>query len=631
MAGPKPISIAIVGDADKFNKTMDGVSGKLGGLGKVAAAGGLAIAAGIGIGAKALFDIGSQAQEMRNNIIEGTGASGEALDAFVSSAKEVLKTVPESSDVVSGALADVNTFFGATGDQLEDMTGDFLDFARVTGTDVGAAIGQVDAALTQFGLSAGDADEVMGDFLRISQATGAPMDKLLGQMETFGPIFDNAGFSLEETTAIFGQLETAGVDVTRVGPALNKFFRDTAAAGDDPKQAFKDIQAAMLAAGSETEALNIATAAFGSEGAQRMTSAIRNGSLDLENLNELMGDGTGLVGEQAAATETFGDKWNMIKNNVFVALEPLAVKMFDAIQVGMDWLLEHQPEIEAGFNAFKDVVVEVGTAIAEKLQPVMEWLIEHWPEIQEGLRATGEVIKTVITIVIEIGRVIGEVAFFIGEKIGQIIGFFINLSQNIWSKTLEIVEAIKAIIGWFQALHEKVKDVASKVVEAITSIPDKIKALGSRFLDAGKSLGTKIIDGIKSGISKVGGVVSSLAGALKSGLKNVINTGIIDPFNNGLRGVTSLVNKIPGVSISAPSISRLFKGTENFGGGLAMVGEHGRELVNLPAGSQVLTNRQTEAAVSSSNTMAVTINAKTNADPFAIANELAWIYKTNGR
>ena len=179
------------------------------------------IGVAVGLGA-AFMKAGLDFEAMENILIKGTGASGKALEDLKTQATDVLRTVPETAEVVAGAIADVNTFFGATGDGLEATTGLFLDFARVTEMDVGDAIARVDAQMTQFNVPLEDTDELLGDLVRVAQATGAPMDNLLGQMEKFGPVFATANFDAEETVAIFGMLEQGGVDVTKLGPAATR-------------------------------------------------------------------------------------------------------------------------------------------------------------------------------------------------------------------------------------------------------------------------------------------------------------------------------------------------------------------------------------------------------------------------
>ena len=175
------VNVAITGDAKKFRKALkqreddlgkfEKIGGKAFGALKTA---GIGMAVGVGT---AFIKAGLDFQKMEKVLIQGTGASGEALEDLKEQATDVMKTVPESAETIANTIADVNTHLGLTGDELEDTSKLFLDFARGAEVDVSSAIGALDAQLTQFGLSAGDSEEVLGELLRISQATGVPMDK----------------------------------------------------------------------------------------------------------------------------------------------------------------------------------------------------------------------------------------------------------------------------------------------------------------------------------------------------------------------------------------------------------------------------------------------------------------------
>tara|TARA_R110000803_G_scaffold71768_1_gene135152 strand:+ start:1852 stop:3570 length:1719 start_codon:yes stop_codon:yes gene_type:complete len=326
-ASTSVISVAILGDSKKFRNALGSAESK---LKKFSAAAGLAFAGVAIAGAKMAFDIGKDIQTMEANIIAGTGASGAALDGLIDSARNVATQVPASFDVVSSALADVNTSFGHTGAQLEATTELFLDFARVAGVDVGESISIADSAMTIFGEN--DANETLGDFLRIAQATGRPMAELLSSVENFGPVFANMGFNLEETVALMGGLEQAGIDVTRISPGLNRFSREIAAIGGDPRTALQAIVREIETATTDVDALTIATEAFGAEGAQRLSAAIRAGAFDLEDFGGLLGDGTGLVDEQADAVLTLGERFAMLRNRLAVKLMPTIERVIEFLE-----------------------------------------------------------------------------------------------------------------------------------------------------------------------------------------------------------------------------------------------------------------------------------------------------------
>jgi len=455
MAAKSSINIGITGDAkgfakelkkaekstSKFQKTTSKAFGAL----KMA---GIGAAAGLGA---AFVKAGLDFEAMENILIKGTGATGQALEDLKTQATDVLRTVPETAEVVAGAIADVNTFFGATGDQLEATTGLFLDFARITDMDVGDAIARLDAQMTQFNIPLEDTDELLGDLVRISQATGAPMDNLLGQMEKFGPIFATASFSGEETVAMFGMLEQAGVDVTKLGPSLEKFFGDVAEAGGDPRQAFEDMVTQIASAESETEALALASEAFGTAGA-RMTSAIRSGNLELETFGGLMGEGTGLVDAQADATETLSDKFAILKNDLMARLGPAAVATMEAIVVAID-----------------AVIVAIEATVAA-IQDFAGWFDEHLMPI-----------------------------------IRPVINLVVRWFEYLWDQIQNVVDLVVALFqGDFAAAFDALKDIATTavdfMVETFKDLPGLLFRAAvdglSLFASLGKQFGKAMINGL---------------------------------------------------------------------------------------------------------------------------------------
>jgi len=599
----KPIVIKITGDTKGLQKAVANTEGMLSGLGgkwKQALVGG--VAAGGVIAAKALFDIGVMAQEMESIIVKGTGASGTALDELVTSSREVLAAVPDSSEIVAGALADVNTFFAETGEQLEDTTELFLDFARLTGTDVTASVAALDGVMTQFG-DTNSIDENLGDLVRIAQATGIEMGNLTSDMATFGPVFANAGFTLEETAAVMGQLKQAGVDLSRVGPALNAFFRKTADSGRDPQQAIKAITETIQGATTDTAALNIATEAFGSEGAQRMVSAIRSGNFDLEDFNGLLGDGAGLVDAQTAATESFGDKWNTIKNQVFVKVMPVAERLFDVIMQGMD---DIGPTVTRVVAWFKDVL---------------------WPEIQDVMVDIEVVVRDAIDIVTEIWDRWGE----------DIVRITTVLVKSVMDKITAILEVIKGVFklikgvlaGDWSLMWEGVKQIVSGaisfIVTTITQLPKLLLAVAPLLWDAGKGLMSQLLEGMKNALGAVGGFASDVGSAVLRAVKGVVNRNVIDKINRRLEFTIGGRFGVPSIKINPPDIPRLAFGGDVTRTGPVLIGERGPEILNLPKGSSVTPNHEGGTVGGG-----VTINVATNADAADIGREIAWLMNTGG-
>jgi phage-related protein len=119
-----------------------------------------------------------------------------------------------------------------------------------------------------------------------------------------------------------------------------------------------------------------------------------------------------------------------------------------------------------------------------------------------------------------------------------------------------------------------------------------VKSLPSKFAAAGKAVGNAIKNGVKAGLSGLSGIVRSMAQAAIDALKEAVNSKI--RTINSIIGVADSLT--PGTIDRIPELAQ---GTSNFQGGMALVGEQGPELVNLPRGSKVFTASQTRQIAAS--------------------------------
>jgi tape measure domain-containing protein len=105
----------------------------------------------------------------------------------------------------------------------------------------------------------------------------------------------------------------------------------------------------------------------------------------------------------------------------------------------------------------------------------------------------------------------------------------------------------------------------------------------------------KWLQGVWGGlVGFFGGIMDGIVGAFRTGIN-----WLIDQINGFISGINSI--NVAGFSVHIPLIPHLASGIENFTGGLALVGEKGPELVNLPKGSSVLNHDKTASAFSGMN------------------------------
>lgn len=335
---------ALASGAEKeAEKTGKGVGKKFGLalVGGVAAVGAGAVAAGA-----ALYKVGAVFEDVTRTIRVGSGASGAALDDLVGSAKRIGSKVPAEFDKIAGVVADVNTRMGLTGDTMDTVASQYLEAGRILGEDVD--IGKTSAAFSAFKIEGEDVSGALDHLFQVSQATGVGMNELADGAQRNAPAMQTLGFSFEETTAMIGSFDKAGLNSSALMASMSKGLVTLAKDGEEPAAAFKRVQgeiAGFIEKGDEAGALNLASKVFGTKGATQFIGAIKSGALGMDDMSKAAGQTDDTILGLGKETMSFSEQWMVFKNKILVWLEPLATKVFGA----MAWAMK---ELTDGVTAF---------------------------------------------------------------------------------------------------------------------------------------------------------------------------------------------------------------------------------------------------------------------------------------
>jgi hypothetical protein len=168
------------------------------------------------------------------------------------------------------------------------------------------------------------------------------------------------------------------------------------------------------------------------------------------------------------------------------------------------------------------------------------------------------------------------------------------------------------------------------------SLSEQAQVAGSNFpqltqlaLDAGnlnKQLDTLAVGGlndlsdglvsIMNGTATVGDAFKNMGAQVVTALeKMIIQMTIVQPIANSLKMALGGSGGGGLLSLFGLNIGHNAMGTDNWRGGLTMVGEQGPELVNLPRGAQVVPNNKVASVLSSGGGQAIQISI-TNAPVF---------------
>lgn len=298
--------------------------------------------------ASAAYDAAKEVDAGYDTIAKKTGATGDALKGLQSSADNVFGNMPADMADVGTAIGEVNTRFGLTGDELENVSETFLKFANITDTDVNTAVSTTSRLLKTYGGSVKDADKLLGYFAKQSQSTGVETSKLLSSLDQNGATLREMGLDLQQSTKLLALFEQNGVDSAGAMTGLRKAVINGAKEGKSFNDVISEASEKIKNAATDTEALEIATELFGTKGAVVMADGLRSGRIDLNDLTESIQDYGDVVNDTYEATISPWDKAKVAVNNLkaagselageaLSAIAPLLDKVVDLVKDGVKW------------------------------------------------------------------------------------------------------------------------------------------------------------------------------------------------------------------------------------------------------------------------------------------------------
>ena len=490
------------------------IVGKLGKLsGPLMAVGGTILGAiGVSKIAGALMDIGGEFDAMRDTIIIGTGASGEALESLVGSAESIATTVPISFEEAGNIVQDVNTRMGLVGDELEGVGNRVAALGELTGKAIN--LDTLTGSLNAFGVAGEDAAGKMDYLWGVSQNTGIGFDKLTGILEANAPALQSLGFSMESAANMAGLLDKAGLDASGTMGKMGKALVSLAQPGESAEDAFQRVVGQLgeyIEAGDEAAALDLASEVFGTKGATQFVAAVKSGAVSLDELaDSALGAGDGIMGT-LEATMDWPERMELMKNSAKQALEPLGGALMDAATTATEKLSEVMSQVDpAVFTELGEILGTVLVTAIDVLAKALQFLVDHKAQIA---------------------------AFFAGIKAA--VQTVIDILGPLVKKFLEVASKIPAAVSTMRASLAATWDgIKSKV----TATWDGIKTTITTTWDNIKTSVTTTIDGIKTTLSTTWDNIKTTAQTTWDGIKAAIT----DPINNARDAVSDAIDAIKG-------------------------------------------------------------------------------------
>lgn len=315
--------------------------------------GGLAVG-GLAAGAAGLLVAGESFEKASNTIALSTGATGEALDGLDASFKKTLEGSGRNAQELAQILGGLNRDTGATGDQLVGLTTNTAKFLKVTQGGVGDV-----RSLTQAMLSLGlGADQLTGfedQLATVTTTFGISLSSLLQQIKTAGPALSTFGFNPGQIAGLIGEFDQAGVGLTRLVPGFTKLAISATGDGKTAQQALTDLIERIKGAKDSTAALAETQGIFSGRTAAQFSNAVRNGTIDIDKLNQKLAESPGTVSRLGTEVKTLGTQFSGIRNEILAAFGSAGLPLIEGLRDGIE-------QIRPTLREFFDVISTLAPA-----------------------------------------------------------------------------------------------------------------------------------------------------------------------------------------------------------------------------------------------------------------------------
>ena len=441
-----------------------------------------------------------------DTIIAKTGATGDALKEMQGVMEDLATSIPTDFETAGSAVGEVNTRFGLMGDELQNVSAAFLQFAQLNGTDVSGSIDKVQSSMTAFGMTSAEATTALDILNKAGQDTGISVDKLSSDLMSNSTILKEMGFDYNQAAGFIANLNKNGIDSSTVMAGMKKAIQNATKEGKPLKQALKELEAELKTASTDTEAMQMATELFGAKAAPQLVAALQEGRISLD--------------EAANAVQNYG---NSVSETFEATLSPT-------------------DQMKTTLNEVKIVGAELGSTLLEMAVPALQTLsgiIQDVKAAWDGLSPAQQ--KGIVKFGL-IAAAVGPVITFFGSLvigIGQLVtafGILVPIIAPVAAGFAAVVAAAApfiaigaAVVAAGVAIYKNWDEIKTKAEEIAAAITQKWEEIKTSVITAVENLKATVLtafENIKTGITTAWENIKTTVTTVIETVKTTIQTGI---------------------------------------------------------------------------------------------------------
>lgn len=514
---------------------------------------------------KKTVDAWSEIDEAMDTITTKTGLTGNALLELQGIAKGIATEMPATTFKESAdAVGELNTQFGLTGEKLKSSSELLIKYAKINETDISSSAISAKQAIEAYGLSADDLGKVLDNVTKVAQDTGQSVDTIVQKAVDGAPQIKGLGLSFEEGAALIGKFEKSGVDSSAALSSLSKAAVNYAKDGKTLTDGLNETISAIQNSTSETEALSIASAVFGSKAAPRMVDAIKRGAFSFDDLASAAKNSSGTVATTFNETVDPIDKLTQYSNKAKEGMAEIGGKLLETVIPALEPLMGM---LESAVNWFTSlnktdqqtiVILGLVTAAVTMLLGAIAPLVIAIGAIGAPVGIVVAAIVgaiAVITLIIQAITNWGAISEWLKTTWDSCAAWLSELWTNI------VTTATTAWSNFTAWLSELWSSITSTAQSAWSSFTTWLSGLWSSVVSTGQSLWSSFTSALSNIFSSFISGVQSLWSSFTSTLSNLWS-GLVSTGSNLFNNLSSTISGIfNGILSTATSIWNTIKST----------------------------------------------------------------------
>lgn len=487
-------------------------------------------------------------------IAEGTGATGDALSEFQSQASNAFTSVADSSqdlDSTSSALAELNTRWGLTGDELDAATEKTLQYAKVTGTDATVAVDDLAGVMKRWGLESSDMDATMDSLVVASQMSGQSVSELSSALSDGSVSFSELGLSMDESLAYMAAWANNGANLSSITTGMRQAVNNLSEAGGDVPSNFQAAIKTIQNTSSASEALNSTVGdtgltikdMFGSKAAQEIVNAVQGTGTSFDEMSAAISGSNGALEQTYEDSITTSDQLSQLsnsfsqiaQNSIAPVLSGVATAL-NAIITPIANLIQNSTAAQTVFTALAAavgvfVVALTGMLIVKQVTSAMDML---------GVSLTSLAANPVVLIIAAIAALV-TAFIYLWNNCESFKNFFVNA----WNT---ITTAAQTAAAFLSSAWETISTAITTVMNTIWSVISTVWNSISTVISTVMAVITAIFTGDWSSIGKIvskavksiKNTISNIMGSIKSKITSILSN-IVSSFTGKFSSIGSKV------------------------------------------------------------------------------------------